>query len=71
VWTHTDTTGSFTIYECQLETNSDKDGSCYIDFVDFAILAQDWLGTDLDSVNELAQHWLNCGNPYDPSCGVN
>jgi hypothetical protein len=70
-WTFTDTTGTFTIYECQLETNSDKDGSCYIDSIDFAIIAQNWLGTDLSDVNELAQHWLNCGNPYDPLCGVN
>ena len=70
-WTFTDTTGTFTIYECQLSTSSDWDSSCYIDSIDFAILAQDWTGTDLDGVNELAQHWLNCGNPYDPSCGVN
>jgi hypothetical protein len=71
VWTHTDTTGPFTVYQCQLTTTSDRDGSCYIDSIDFAILAQNWAGTDLSDVNELAQHWLNCGNPYDPSCGVN
>jgi hypothetical protein len=70
-WTFTDTTGTFTIYECQLETNSDKDGSCYIDSIDYAIIAQGWTGTDLSDVNDLAQHWLECGNPYDPSCGVN
>jgi hypothetical protein len=71
VWTFTDTTGPFTIYHCQLETNSDRDNSCYVDFVDFAIIARDWLGTDFNDLNELAQQWLNCGNPYDPSCGVN
>jgi len=71
VWTHTDTTGPFTVYQCQLETESDRDSSCHIDFLDFAILVQNWMGTDLNDVNELSQHWLNCGNPYDPSCGSN
>jgi hypothetical protein len=70
VWTFMDMTGPFTIYECQLETDSDEDGSCYIDFIDFAILAQEWLGTDLDEVSDLSQHWLYCGNPYDPLCGT-
>jgi hypothetical protein len=71
VWTFTDTTGTFTIYECQLTTGSDYDGSCYVDSIDYAIIAQGWAGADLSDVNDLAQDWLNCGNPFDPLCGVN
>jgi hypothetical protein len=32
---------------------ADLNGDCYVDFLDFAILAGDW---------------LNCGNPFDASC---
>ncbi|MHC4168973.1 MAG: hypothetical protein ACYSWQ_18635, partial [Planctomycetota bacterium] len=43
----------FTIFECRRELRGDLNGDCYVDFLDFAILAGDW---------------LNCGNPSDPLC---
>jgi hypothetical protein len=43
----------FTIFECRRELRGDLNGDCYVDFLDFAILAGDW---------------LNCGNPLDPLC---
>jgi hypothetical protein len=44
---------TFTIFECQKQLNGDLNGDCYVDFLDFAALAGDW---------------LNCGNPFDVSC---
>lgn len=48
-----DFSGQFTIYQCQRTLFGDLNSDCYIDFIDIAILAQ---------------NWLNCGNPYDPKC---
>ncbi len=45
--------GAFTIFECRKQRSADLNGDCYVDFLDFAILAGDWLG---------------CGNPFDASC---
>ncbi|MHC4425794.1 MAG: metallophosphoesterase family protein [Planctomycetota bacterium] len=44
---------TFTIFQCRKQLNGDLNGDCYVDFLDFAILAGDW---------------LNCGNPFDASC---
>jgi hypothetical protein len=44
---------TFTIFHCQKQLNGDLNGDCYVDFLDFAVLAGDW---------------LNCGNPFDASC---
>ena len=44
---------TFTIFQCQKQLNGDLNGDCYVDFLDFAILASDW---------------LKCGNPFDASC---
>jgi hypothetical protein len=39
----------------------DLNEDCRVDFVDFAILAQDWLtGSDWDDVATLAKNWLAC-----------
>ena len=39
----------------------DINGDCRVDFVDFAILAQDWLvGSDWDDLTNLADNWLEC-----------
>jgi hypothetical protein len=43
----------FTIFQCANPISGDLNGDCYVDFKDFAIIAE---------------HWLNCGNPFDPSC---
>lgn len=67
----TDTTGPFTIYKCPLATESDYNNDCYIDFYDFALLADMWLsggGTDMNDLLEMSQNWCKCGNPYDPTC---
>jgi hypothetical protein len=70
-WSFTDTTGPFTIYQCLLETESDFNNDCYIDFYDFALLADIWLltdGTNRNDLLEMSQNWCKCGNPYDPIC---
>ncbi len=43
----------FTIFQCNKQLIGDLNNDCYIDFVDFAILAD---------------NWLKCGNPFDASC---
>jgi hypothetical protein len=45
--------GPFTIFQCNKQLIGDLNNDCYVDFVDFAILAG---------------NWLNCGNPFDASC---
>ena len=45
----------FTIFQCQRQLVGDLNGDCYVDFLDFAILAE---------------NWLKCGNPFDPSCDM-
>lgn len=45
----------FTIFQCQRQLVGDLNGDCYVNFLDFAILAE---------------NWLTCGNPFDPSCGM-
>ncbi|MHC4116481.1 MAG: metallophosphoesterase family protein [Planctomycetota bacterium] len=44
---------AFTMFECRKQMPADLNGDCYVNFLDFAILAGDW---------------LNCGNPFDASC---
>jgi hypothetical protein len=45
--------GPFTIFQCSKQLTGDLNNDCYVDFVDFAILAG---------------NWLECGNPFDASC---
>ena len=45
--------GTFTIFQCQKTLAGDLNGDCYVDLLDFAILAGDW---------------LQCGNPFDAAC---
>ena len=44
---------TFTIFQCRKQLRGDLNGDCYVDFLDIAILAGDW---------------LECGNPFDASC---
>ena len=44
---------TFTIFQCLKQLPGDLNNDCYVDFLDLAVLAGDW---------------LNCGNPFDPSC---
>jgi hypothetical protein len=44
---------TFTIFHCLTHLKADLNGDCYVDFVDLAILASDW---------------LKCANPFDASC---
>lgn len=45
----------FTIFQCQGPIVGDLNGDCYVDFLDLAIFAISW---------------LQCGNPFDPACGL-
>ncbi|MGB2863006.1 MAG: hypothetical protein WBC05_06750 [Sedimentisphaerales bacterium] len=44
---------TFTIFQCTKQLKGDLNGDCYVNFLDIAILAGDW---------------LECGNPFDASC---
>jgi hypothetical protein len=44
---------TFTIFQCRKQLKGDLNRDCYVDLLDFAILASDW---------------LECGNPFDPDC---
>jgi len=44
---------TFTIFQCTKQLRGDLNGDCYVNFLDIAILAGDW---------------LECGNPFDASC---
>jgi hypothetical protein len=44
---------TFTIFQCQKQLTGDLNGDCYVNFLDIAILMN---------------NWLECGNPFDPSC---
>lgn len=46
----------FTIFECLKKLTGDLDNNCYVNLNDVALLAQDW---------------LECGNPFDPTCTIN
>jgi hypothetical protein len=43
----------FTIFQCRRRLGGDLNGDCYVDALDLAILAGDW---------------LKCANPFDPAC---
>lgn len=43
----------FTTFQCVNPIQGDLNGDCYVDFRDFAIVAE---------------QWLKCGNPFDPAC---
>jgi DNA-binding beta-propeller fold protein YncE len=53
--TVTDTSEVFTIFQCRGPIIGDLSGDCYVDFKDLSILGL---------------HWLDCGNPFDPDCGI-
>ena len=44
---------AFTISQCRIKLKADLNGDCYVDILDFIILANDW---------------LKCTNPFDASC---
>ena len=44
---------TFTISQCRTKLKADLNGDCYVDILDFIILADDW---------------LKCTNLFDPSC---
>jgi hypothetical protein len=45
--------GTFTIFQCRKALAGDLNGDCYVDLLDFALLAGEW---------------LQCGNPFDAAC---
>ncbi|MCK4292957.1 MAG: metallophosphoesterase [Planctomycetes bacterium] len=60
---------TFTIFQCQQELPADFNRDCYVDFLDFVILAADPT-TDFLDFAALAADWLTCANPYDPVCNL-
>jgi hypothetical protein len=59
------------MYQCQGPVVGDLNNDCYVNFGDFAIIAQTWLienGTDMNNLSSFVQSWCNCANPYDPTC---
>ena len=44
---------TFTIFQCRKQLMGDLNGDCYVNFLDIAILMN---------------NWLECGNPFDTSC---
>ena len=43
----------FTIFQCNKQLIGDLNNDCYVNFIDLAIMAG---------------NWLECGNPFDASC---
>jgi formylglycine-generating enzyme required for sulfatase activity len=64
---HDTSDASFTIFVCQLSSKADLNNDCKVDFVDFAILAQDWLrnGNPFDDNNTepLPIIWVYISDP--------
>ncbi len=56
------------LIEAGLGFESDLNGDCYVDFYDFAILADQWLGDFSGPLDTIAEEWLYCNNPQDPNC---
>jgi hypothetical protein len=64
-----DSSGQFTIYQCQETLEGDINNDCYVNFLDYAIIAannQDYI--DFKDYAILVDNWCMCGNPYDPNC---
>jgi len=58
-------TGSFCINRPAADLNDD----CKVDFFDFAVLAEDWLGNyDLSDLATLAEDWLECNLEPPEAC---
>ena len=64
---------SFRISFCPFSILGDWNGDCYVDFGDFSIIAAGWNvngGKDINNLAGFVQSWLDCANPYDPSCNI-
>jgi len=57
----------FTIYTCPHTLQHDLNHDCYLDFLDYVLLAADPDST-LADIAALARNWLHCANPFDPLC---
>jgi hypothetical protein len=58
---------------CMYRVLGDWNGDCYADFGDFSIIAALWNvhdGTDINDLAGFVQYWLDCSNPFDPSCNI-
>ncbi|MBL7152449.1 MAG: metallophosphoesterase [Phycisphaerae bacterium] len=60
---------TFTIYPCPEDFAADLNNDCYLDFLDFVLLADDPDADFLDFA-ALASQWLHCANPFDRSCNL-
>jgi hypothetical protein len=62
----------FTVFQCQRDPAGDLNGDCYVDWLDFAVLAANLNGYCCDDWQDMAilvSDWLKCANPFDPCCG--
>ncbi len=54
---------------CTAVLDGDLDGNCKVDFLDYAILAEDWLvGKDWMDLVVIAEDWLECKLAYQGAC---
>jgi len=59
-----------TLLYCTSPITSDFDDNCQVDFFDYAILADEWVGDQLDwlDMQELAEDWLTCNRDPSSEC---
>lgn len=63
----------FAIYECSDPPAFDLNGDCYLNLLDYALLAAQWQesgGYNLSDLVGLVENWLNCRNASDPECSL-
>ena len=54
---------------CTNAIAGDRNSNCKVDFVDYAILALDWLAeNDWDDLATLADNWLDCNFALSEDC---
>jgi hypothetical protein len=55
-------------YTCTSPIDSDLDGNCKVDFLDFSILADTWAGLSFEDIGDFAMEWLLCNRDPAGKC---
>lgn len=59
----------FVAIKCSTPPTADISGNCKVDFVDFAMLAEDWQDTtNFEDLGDMASQWLTCGYDIQSFC---
>ena len=59
----------FVAIKCSAPPTADVSGNCKVDFVDFAMLAEDWQDTtNFEDLGDMASQWLTCGYDIQSFC---